>query len=164
MEAAPLVAFIAIGTALTGVMHFPYALQLAAGRPKLAFLTTVVLLAGMAPLVLVLASRHGAVGGAIAWTVLGVMYLLFGTWLTGRYVMRFAGWRWLSSNVAIPLLATLVPALLAAWICRTLAVGPWTALGVGGMAALAGMGLGIAGSFAPREFRRVVGMALGRAT
>ena len=163
-EVAPLVAFIAVGMACTGVMYFPYTLQLAAGRPKLALLTTVVLLIVMVPTVLLLATRQGAVGGAIAWAVLGGLYLLFGTWLTGRYVMPFAGWRWLSSNVGVPLLATALPALLGAWICRTLAVGPWAALGIGGLAALAGMGLGIAGSFAPREFRRVLGEALGRST
>jgi hypothetical protein len=163
-DVAPLVAWLAIGSALTGVMYFPYSLQLAAGKPRLAFITTVVLLAVMLPLVIVLALRFGARGGAFAWTVLGVLYVLFGTWLTGRRVMAFAGWAWLLRNVAVPLVATLVPALLGAWICRTLGVGPWVALGIGVCAALAGVGLGIAGSFAPREFRRVVDMAIGRPT
>jgi hypothetical protein len=55
-----------------------------------------------------------------------------------------------------------MPALLGAWICRTLAAGPWVALGIGGIAALAGIALGLAGSFAPSELRRVVDMAFGR--
>lgn len=163
-EVAPLVAFMALGMACVGVMYMPYNLQLASGHPRMAFLTTLVLLVVMVPLVLVLATQHGALGGAIAWLALGVLYLFVGTWLTGRYVMRFAGWRWLASSVAVPVFATLVPALLGAGICRTLAVGPWEALGIGGLAALAGIGLGIAGSFKPREFRQVIGMALGRAT
>lgn len=163
-DVAPLVAWLAIGTALTGVMYFAYALQLAAGKPKLAFVTTITLLAVTLPLVILLALRFGALGGAFAWTILGVLYVLFGTWLTGREVAAWAGWRWSLRNVALPLAATLVPALIGAWICRTMAVGPWIDLGIGACAALAGVGLGIAGSFAPREFRRVIDMAIGRPT
>ena len=163
-DVAPLVAWLAIGTALTGVMYFPYALQLAAGKPKLAFLTAIVLLIVMLPLVILLALRYGAIGGAVAWTILGALYVMFGTWLTGGQVAEWAGWPWLSRNVALPLAATLVPALLGAWICRTLASGPWVDLGIGACAALAGVGLAIAGSFAPSEFRRVIDMAIGRPT
>ena len=161
-DVAPLVAWLAIGMSLTGIMYFPYTLQLAAGKPRLAFFTTLALLCVMLPLVILLALRFGARGGAWAWAILGVLYVLFGTWLTGRKVMAFAGWQWLTRNVAMPFMATLLPALLGAWICRTLAFDPWVAVGVGVLAALAGVGLGIAGTFAPREFRRVIDMALGR--
>ncbi|MFC5577213.1 lipopolysaccharide biosynthesis protein [Lysobacter niabensis] len=163
-DVAPLVAWMAIGMSLSGIMYFPYTLQLAAGKPRLAFFTTLVLLLVMLPLVILLAVRFGARGGAWAWAILGVLHVLLGTWLTGRKVMAFAGWPWLTRNVVVPFMATLLPALLGAWICRTLAVGPWVAAGIGGLAALAGIGLGVAGTFAPREFRRVIDMALGRPT
>ncbi|WP_242102793.1 oligosaccharide flippase family protein [Lysobacter sp. M2-1] len=160
---APIAALLVIGSACNGLMYFAHALQLAAGRPRFAFLIAFGLLVVMVPLVIVLANRFGALGGAAAWLIVNALYLAVGAWLTGRYVMRFAGLHWLTANVAVPLLATLMPALLGAWICRTLAVGPWVALGIGGFAALAGIGLGIVGSFKPREFRQVIGMALGRA-
>lgn len=76
--------------------------------------------------------------------------------------MGFAGWSWLLRNVTIPLFATFIPALLAAWICRTLAVEPWLALGMGVLAAAGGMALGVVGSFSPGEFRRVVRLAFDR--
>jgi O-antigen/teichoic acid export membrane protein len=163
-DIAPLMPWLSLGTALIGVMYFPYTLQLAAGKPKLAFATTMALLAVMLPLVVILALRFGAMGGAFAWAVLGLAYACFGTWLTGSKVMAFAGWSWLLRSVAIPLVATLLPALLGAWICRTLSVGSWVAVGIGGFAALTGMALGIAGTFTPREFRRFIDMALGRPT
>ena len=163
-DVAPITALLAIGSALNAVMYFPYALQLAANKPKLAFMTIIVLIVLMLPLVLFLATRFGAKGGAFAWVVLGVLYVFLGTWLTGRKVMAFAGWPWLRSHVAVPLVATLLPALLGAWICRTLDAGPWMALGIGGLAALTGLGLGVATSFEAGEFRQVVGIALGRPT
>ncbi len=100
----------------------------------------------------------------MSWTIINILYLFIGTWLTGQKVMDFAGWVWLRRSVSIPLVATLVPALLGAWICRTLTVGPWGSLGIGAVAASAGIALGLAGSFAAGEFRRVVDMALGRQT
>jgi O-antigen/teichoic acid export membrane protein len=163
-DVAPLAGWLAIGSALNGIMYFPYSLQLAAGKPKLAFLIACGLLVFTIPTVLLLAMQFGALGGALGWASLNALYVLVGTWLTGRKVMAFAGWPWLLHNVSVPLVATFVPALLGAWICRTLAVGPWVALGVGGVAALAGIALGLAGSFAPRELRRVIDMAFGRPT
>ncbi|MCC8362504.1 oligosaccharide flippase family protein [Lysobacter sp. A6] len=163
-EVAPLAAWLAIGSALNGIMYFPYSLQLAAGKPKLAFVTALGLLIVMIPVVLALAARFGALGGALGWASINALYVVVGTWLTGRKVMAFAGWSWLLRNAGVPALATFIPALLGAWICRTLAVGPWVALGIGGIAALVGIAIGVAGSFEPREFRRVLAMAFGRPT
>lgn len=163
-DVAPLAAWLAIGSALNGVMFLPYCLQLAAGKPKLAFLIASGLLLVAVPTVLVFAIRYGALGGAMSWTIINILYLFIGTWLTGRKVMDFAGWVWLKRSVSIPLVATLVPALLGAWICRVLTVGPWGSLGIGAVAASSGIALGLAGSFAAGEFRRVVDMAFGRQT
>ena len=160
-EVAPLAAWLAIGSALNGIMIFPYCLQLAAGKPKLAFFMAAGLLVVAIPLVLVMAIRYGAIGGAVSWTLLNVFYLLVGTWFTGRNVARFAGWLWLSRGVLVPLLATLATASLGACICRALAVKPWVSLGIGAIAALSGIALGLVGSFTRQEFRRIVNMALG---
>jgi O-antigen/teichoic acid export membrane protein len=163
-EIAPLSAWLAVGSALNGIMYLPYSLQLASGQPRLAFAIAVGLLIVIIPTVLVLAMWLGALGGALAWAAVNLSYLIAGTWLTGRKVMAFAGWSWLLHNVSVPVLATFVPALIGAWICRMLAVGPLAGLGIGGIAALAGLALGVAGSFSPREFRRVVAMAFGNPT
>ena len=163
-DVAPLAAWLAIGSSLNGIMIFPYCLQLAAGKPKLAFLIAAILLAVAVPMVLMLAYHYGAIGGAVSWAVLNSIYLLIGTWLTGRKVMEFAGWMWLKRSISVPLIATLTTALFGAWICNTLAVEPWVSLGIGAVAASAGCVLGVAGSFAPHEFRHIVDMALGRSS
>lgn len=163
-DVAPLAAWLAIGSVLNGLMYFPYALQLATGNSKLAFAIAFALLCSMLPVVLILALRYGAIGGAIGWAAINVVYVAGGTWISGRRVQDFAGWPWLRGNVTTPFVGTLVPALLGAWICRTLAIGPWGTLAIGACSALAGVGFGFAGSFAPREFRRVIDMAIGRPT
>lgn len=161
-EIAPVAAWLAIGSALNGVMYFPYSLQLAAGQSKLAFAIAAGLLIVIIPTVLLLAANFGILGGALGWASINMLYVVTGTWLTGRKVMAFAGWPWLVRNVGIPVLATFVTALLGAWICRMLAVGSWAALGIGSVAALAGVAMGVVGSFTPSEFRRVAAMAFGR--
>lgn len=164
IDVAPLAAWLAIGSVLNGLMYFPYTLQLATGNSKLAFAIAFALLCSMLPVVLILALQYGAIGGAIGWAAINAVYVAGGTWISGRKVQGFAGWPWLRGSVVIPFAGTLVPALLGAWICRTLAIGPWGAMGIGACSALAGVSLGFAGSFAPREFRRVIGMAIGRPT
>jgi O-antigen/teichoic acid export membrane protein len=160
-EIAPISAWLAVGSALNGIMYFPYSLQLASGQPRLAFGIAAGLLILVIPTVLLLAAWLGTAGAALAWATVNLFYMVAGTWLTGRKVMAFAGWPWLLRSVSVPVLATFVPALIGAWICRMLAVGPFTALGIGGIAALAGLALGVAGSFSSGEFRRVVAMAFG---
>ena len=101
-SAAPLVSFVLIGTALNGAMHFPYALQLASGFTRLPLTINGILLATMAPLTVALALKFGALGGAMAWASLNFVYLLVGTWLTHRHLLRDLGWSWLLFDVAAP--------------------------------------------------------------
>lgn len=163
-DIAPVAAWLTVGSALNGIMCFPYSLQLASGQPKLAFFIASGLLIVIIPTVLLLVERFGILGGALSWAAANALYVVAGTWLTGRKVLAFAGLSWLLRNVSTPVLATFVPALLGAWICRMLAVGPWMALVIGGVAALGGGVLGVAGSFSLCELKCVVAMAFGRAT
>lgn len=159
---APIAAWLVLGSALNGLMYFPYALQLAAGRPRLASFISLGLLVTMIPTVVVLATHFGGVGAAISWAGINACYVVVGTWLTGRLVMGFAGRTWLLRGAAIPLIATFIPALLAAWICSSLDTGPLTSLGAGALAVAAGIVLGFKGSFSAGEFRHLVQMAFGR--
>jgi len=105
-SAAPVVSLLLVGTALNGAMHFPYALQLACGLTRLPLTINAFLLATMAPSTLILALQFGALGGAMAWAGLNLVYLLFGTWLTHRRLLRGLGWSWLLADVALPAAVT----------------------------------------------------------
>jgi O-antigen/teichoic acid export membrane protein len=109
---APIVSLFLIGTMLNGAMVFPYALQLAYGATRLPLKINAILLAVFVPLVIFLAERFGAVGGAGAWAILNCLYLFIGTWLTHRSLLKGIGVRWFLYDVARPLgLAVLIAGL-----------------------------------------------------
>ena len=100
---APIASFFLIGVALNGVMHFPYALQLAYGMTRLPLMINLLLILFLAPLTVLLALRYGGVGGAAAAAIINAVYVLLGTWLTHRVILRDIGARWLFEDVGIPL-------------------------------------------------------------
>ena len=97
---APIVSLFLIGTMLNGAMHFPYALQLAYGATGLPLKINMILISAFVPMVIVLAERFGAAGGAAAWAILNCLYLFIGTWLTHRSLLKGIGARWLVYDVA----------------------------------------------------------------
>jgi O-antigen/teichoic acid export membrane protein len=100
---APVVSLFLIGTALNGAMHFPYALQLAFGMTRLPLTINAILVVVMIPTTIFLALRYGAIGGAAAWAILNGIYLLIGTRLTHRSLLKGIGLRWLLCDVGVPL-------------------------------------------------------------
>jgi O-antigen/teichoic acid export membrane protein len=107
-NSAPIVSLFLIGTALNGAMHFPYALQLAYGMTRLPLIINAILIMIMTPTTIMLALRFGAVGGAAAWALLNSIYLLIGTLLTHRYLLKGMGLKWLLSDVGVPLCLSLL--------------------------------------------------------
>lgn len=105
---APAISFFLVGTALNGVMHFPYALQLAYGKTHLPLMINAILMIALIPMIIFLALRYGTVGGAAAWALLNSLYLLVGTWLTHRSLLKGIGFKWLFGDVAIPLFFSLL--------------------------------------------------------
>jgi O-antigen/teichoic acid export membrane protein len=91
-----------LGTALNGVMHFPFALQMAYGLTKLPLLITVTLIVILTPMMIILTLLYGAIGGALAWFSLNISYLFLGTWLTHRKLLKGQALSWLIHSVAIP--------------------------------------------------------------
>ena len=103
LSTAPVVSLFLVGTALNGAMHFPYALQLAFGMTRLPLTINAILVVIMIPTTIFLALNYGAVGGAAAWAILNGIYLVIGTILTHRSLLREVGVKWLLRDVGIPL-------------------------------------------------------------
>lgn len=100
---APIVALLAAGSALHGVMHMQYALQLSHGLTSVPLKLYTVLMLVQVPLLVALALSFGALGGAAAWLALQVLYVTIGTAMTHRHLLRGIGMNWLRSSLGVPL-------------------------------------------------------------
>ena len=105
---APIVSILLIGTAMNGAMHFPYALQLAYGMTRLPLTINAILMIVLVPVIIFLALHYGAIGGAAAWAILNFLYLLLGTWLTHRSLLKGIALKWLLMDVMMPLSLSLL--------------------------------------------------------
>ncbi len=111
-----IVSFFLIGTTLNGVMHFPFALQLAYGETRLPFKINLILMTIMVPMTIFLAQKFGAIGGAGSWATLNLIYVFVGTWLTHKILLKGIGRQWLMGDVLLPLLIASLIGVLGMFI------------------------------------------------
>jgi O-antigen/teichoic acid export membrane protein len=145
---APVLATLAAGSALHGVMYVAYALTLARGATGIALRINFMLLLMLLPLIAVLAARYGTEGAALAWLLMHSAYLLFGGWLTHRALIPSLAVPWLAEDVVpVALLACVLAAagkLVLAGPLRD--ASPYTELMVAALLSGCGWLLPIAGS------------------
>ena len=103
-----LLAALAIGNLLNGLMYLPYQLQLAHGWTGLTFLVNLVAVAIMVPLIFWCVPRYGAVGAAVLWIVLNASCMIITVQLMHRRILRHEKWNWYLRDVAMPVAGTLV--------------------------------------------------------
>jgi O-antigen/teichoic acid export membrane protein len=115
---APLIALLAIGTALNGMMNLPYALQLAYGWTRLGLSINAFLTAVLVPAILLLAPRYGAIGGAAVWIVLNLIYMGIGVPLTHRRVLRGEAAHWFLKDAGPIVVSTIMVAGLLRFVLR----------------------------------------------
>ena len=97
-----LVSILVMGTAVNGLMNIPYAMQLASGWTRLAFLTNFVSLLLLVPLMIVLTKWYGAVGAASVWVILNVGYMFISLPIMHRRLLPTEKWRWYFEDVGLP--------------------------------------------------------------
>jgi O-antigen/teichoic acid export membrane protein len=102
-ESHLLVSILICGTALNGLMNFPYALQLAFGWTSLSFFKNAIAVILLVPLIIYMAMRYGAIGAAIAWFALNMGDIVFVIPLMHRRLLRKEKWRWYLQDVCLPL-------------------------------------------------------------
>ena len=108
IKLAPIVHLLLIGTAINGVMIFPFALQLSYGAVRLPLMICLILIAVSAPMTIILVMKYGVTGGALSWVLMNSVYLLMGSWLTHRVILKGIGFKWLFWDVTVPLAFSLL--------------------------------------------------------
>lgn len=99
----PLVMILAAGTAMNGVIHVPYALQLASGWTTLTMYTNIGALLVMVPLAFVIGQHFGAPGVASLSVALNLLYVLATVPLMHRRLLRGQQRTWYRTDVGLPL-------------------------------------------------------------
>ncbi len=122
-KTAPALALLAIGGTLNGVMHLPYALQLAGGWTRLALYTNVVALTLLAPGLCIAATMFGLTGAATMWPILNLGYLIIGVHLMHRRLLSVHKWRWYLRDLLAPLLSSAAACLLLRMVCPVQTIG-----------------------------------------
>jgi O-antigen/teichoic acid export membrane protein len=153
-----LVSLLVIGTALNGLMHLPYALQLAHGWTSLAFYSNVISVIFLIPLLFVAASSYGAVGAAAIWIILNSGYVLIQLQIMHRRLLKREQWRWYVEDVGLPLAAAFSVIGLGRLLIHDLLPSPVLLLSLMIMFALA---LGVA-AFAASHIRTWVFAKIGK--
>jgi O-antigen/teichoic acid export membrane protein len=91
------------GTAMNGLMNFPFALQLAFGWTRLSVYKNIIAVIIFVPLIIYMTIHYGAVGAAFVWLVLNLGYVLLEIPIMHRRLLRSEKWRWYWQDVCIPL-------------------------------------------------------------
>jgi O-antigen/teichoic acid export membrane protein len=107
-----IVALLAAGSALNGLMALPYALQLAHGWTSLGVWLNLALVAVMVPLIAWMGLHFGGPGAAAVWIMTNALYMVVGLPLTHRRLMPGEAWRWLTVDIGVPLLASVAVVLV----------------------------------------------------
>jgi len=129
LHSSLLISLLTIGNALNGLMHLPYALQLAYGWTRLAFLTNVASIIILAPTVYFVTLRWGANGAAIVWVGLNCGYILISIHVMHRRLLRNEKWRWYLSDIGKPLSVVLILSITARLVLGE-DLGNWTTAAV----------------------------------
>jgi len=115
-EVAPLLALLAAGTLLNGLMHIPYMLQLAHGWTGFAIRVNLVAVAILIPAILWAVPHYGAIGAAWAWVLLNAGYVFIGIHFMHMRLLPTEKWKWYWSDTAQPILAS----VFTAWVLSML--------------------------------------------
>jgi O-antigen/teichoic acid export membrane protein len=109
---APIVKLLILGTALNGLGHLPYALQLAHGWTSIGLQINAFLIVFLVPAIYYMTIHYGPIGAATCWLTLHVIYVAVGVPLTHNRVMAGETRRWFLEDVGPSALAVVVVTLI----------------------------------------------------
>ncbi|MFA4970994.1 MAG: oligosaccharide flippase family protein [bacterium] len=107
-NAAPMVGWFVAGFAIQAIMYIPFQLALAHSYVRINIVVSVCSLALFVPLMIVLITRYGAIGGAVAWALLNVIIFFPYITLLHRRFMPEHAHIFYSEAVGVPLAVALV--------------------------------------------------------
>jgi len=114
-QVAPLMAILALGTMLNGLMWIPYQMQLAHGMTSLAVKSNIVAVVLLVPTIVLVVPIYGALGAAWVWATLNAGYLLIGIHFMYRRILTSEKWSWYRDDIFVPLTVAGFAAFFCQW-------------------------------------------------
>jgi len=118
--ASPILSLLVIGTALNGLMHFPYALQLAFGWTSIGLMINTLLIVVLVPMIFFMTAMYGVVGAASTWIILNIIYMLICIPLTHNRLLKGQAGKWFGVDTGPPFLVS----ILMPWIAQRMIAIP----------------------------------------
>ena len=103
-----LLSLVVVGCLLNAVVIMPLMLQLAYGWTSLSFYKNIVAIIILIPLLFLLVSHLGAVGGAITWVLLNAGYLMIEVPIMHGRLLPREKWKWYLMDIGCPLVISLL--------------------------------------------------------
>lgn len=119
------------GTAINGLAHMPYAVQLAYGWTRFALIQNLIAVFLVIPALFWVAPRYGGVGAALVWTALNAGYLTISMPLMHRHFLPKHLRSWYLQDILPPTAAVLVVTLGLRYIFPTVPNGAWGVIAIG---------------------------------
>jgi O-antigen/teichoic acid export membrane protein len=111
---APLLALLALGTMLNGLMYIPHLLTLAYGWTKFGIYQNIIAVVLLVPSTIWTSVHYGAIGAAWIWVIYSTGCILIAThFLYGRLLIT-EKWRWYCNDIVLPMLG----AVVTMWFCK----------------------------------------------
>jgi len=127
------VSILILGAAFSALLYMPFTIQQAYGYTKYGFYTYLGALIAFIPLILFVAVRFGAVGGALVWTSLNGILFLITIPFTHKRFLPGENRRWYVEDVGRPLFAALAVVGTARLVLSNAVSGPATIVGIAGV-------------------------------
>lgn len=153
-QSAQLISLLVAGNLLHGLMHMPYAAQLAVGWTRLAFIINVVAVLVLGPAIYLATSRWGAIGAAGVWLALNLGYVTIGVHCMHRKLLQGEKVRWYLSDVGMPAGAVLSVVLVARYALPDGLPSPWQELSLAAIGLAAAAAAFFATGAGRAQFRR----------
>jgi O-antigen/teichoic acid export membrane protein len=154
IKVAPLLALLALGTFLNGLMHMSYFAMSANGWTRLSLGSNILAVVVMVVLLLLLVPEWGGRGAATAWVLVNLGVLLFQAPLVHRRILKGELAGWYLRDVAAPLLAAALGVGAVVWLRQSVVINGRPA--VAGVLALGWLSGTLLAALAAGEVRRML--------
>ena len=114
-QITPLVAVLALGTLLNGMIWIPSAMLLAYGWTRLFVKANFFSVLFIVPAIFWVTPKYGPIGAAWVWVALNIGFGTIAIYFMHRRLLPTEKWRWYGQDIAMPLLAGGIVAIILRW-------------------------------------------------